>query len=63
MKKSNNIIFETLCSTEAGARLLVDTIIKDYGVKDFLQCFFSDSMKQIRRNFWHQRYRKRVSDE
>ncbi len=40
MKKSNNNIFETLCSTEAGARLLVDTIISNYGVKDFLQCVF-----------------------
>lgn len=39
MKNSNNT-FETLCSTEAGARLLVDTIISDYGVKDFLQCVF-----------------------
>ncbi len=40
MKNSNNSIFETLCSTEAGAKLLVDTIISDYGVKDFLQCVF-----------------------
>lgn len=40
MKNSNNSIFETLCSTETGARLLVDTIISDYGVKDFLQCVF-----------------------
>ena len=40
MKKSNNNIFETFCSTEAGARLLVDTIISNYGVKDFLQCVF-----------------------
>lgn len=41
MKNSNNNnIFETLSSTEAGARLLVETIIKDYGVKDFLQCIF-----------------------
>ena len=41
MKNSNNSdIFETLRSTEAGARLLVDTIISNYGVKDFLQCVF-----------------------
>lgn len=39
MKNSNNT-FETLCSTEEGARLLVDTIISNYGVKDFLQCVF-----------------------
>lgn len=41
MKNSNNNnIFETLCSTEAGAKLLVDTIIRDYGVRDFIQCVF-----------------------
>lgn len=41
MKKSNNDnIFEGLCSTEAGARILIETIIRDYGVKDFLQCVF-----------------------
>lgn len=41
MKNSNNSdIFETLCNTEAGAKLLVDAIIKDYGVKDLLQCIF-----------------------
>lgn len=41
MKNSNNDnIFEVLCSTEAGARMLIETIVRDYGVKDFLQCVF-----------------------
>jgi len=33
-------VFEVLSSTENGARLLIETIIEDYGVQDFLQCVF-----------------------
>ncbi len=39
MKNSNNI-FDTLSSTTSGARMLLETIIEDYGVQDFLQCVF-----------------------
>ncbi len=39
MKNSNNI-FDTLSSTASGARMLLETIIEDYGVQDFLQCVF-----------------------
>ena len=38
MKKED--VFEVLSSTEAGARLLIEAIIGDYGVQDFLQCVF-----------------------
>lgn len=41
MKKSNNNnIFDTLSSTASGARLLLETIIEDYGTQDFLLCTF-----------------------
>ncbi len=39
MKKSNDI-FDVLSSTVSGARMLLETIIEDYGAQDFLQCVF-----------------------
>ncbi len=39
MKKSNDI-FDVLSSTASGARMLLETIIEDYGAQDFLQCVF-----------------------
>ncbi|HBV82621.1 MAG TPA: hypothetical protein DEB74_07460 [Lachnospiraceae bacterium] len=38
--KSSNSIFDALSSTASGARMLLETIIEDYGVQDFLQCIF-----------------------
>lgn len=35
-----NDTFETLSSTSYGARLLVETVIENYGVQDFLRCTF-----------------------
>lgn len=38
MKDEN--VFEMLCSTNVGARLLIETIIEEYGAQDFLECIF-----------------------
>lgn len=38
---ANNDFYDQI-STEDGAKALINTIIEDYGVIDFLQCVFFD---------------------
>ena len=43
--------FETLSSTEEGARALIETIIRDYGAIDFLQCVFFNFNEKDQKRF------------
>lgn len=50
MKKINEQFYE-LTSTENGAKSLINTMIEDYGVIDFLQCVFFDFNREDQERF------------
>lgn len=54
----NETVFEILCSTNAGARLLIETIIEEYGVQDFLQCIFLGLNEEAQERFLNTAFQK-----
>ena len=54
----NNESFYLLSSTEEGAKLLIETIVEDYGVRDFLNCIFFDFNQEDQQRFLSTAFRK-----